>query len=143
MFLLMARNSRNRCRTPYRTPRRYIDDITTHTDIDGTTGLAHYDIHVAMIQEIGRRHSTEQLPVTLQVHLLDGNGMEVGLGQGASGTILVPDAYFWEPGAPYLYSLVTQSVGPRNRIDDEYPLPVGIRTVRVSEQGFYINNKSF
>ncbi|MCL5971229.1 MAG: beta-glucuronidase [Firmicutes bacterium] len=127
----------------YMTPRRYIDDITVHTDIDGTTGLVHYDIHVAMNQEIGRRYSTEQPPVTLQVHLLDGNGMEVGLGQGASGTIAVPDAHFWERGAPYLYSLVAQLVGPRDRIDDEYPLPIGIRTVRVSEQGFSINNKSF
>lgn len=127
----------------YMTPQRYIDDITVRTDIEGTTGLIHYDIQLAVSQEGDWHHGGEEQPVTLQVHLLNSNGVEVCVCQGASGTIVVPDAHFWEPGAPYLYSFVAQLVDRRNEIVDEYPLPIGVRTVRVSEQGFFINSKAF
>ncbi len=129
--------------TLYTTPQRYIDDITVRTDIEGATGLIRYEIHQAISQEGCRRHGEEGQPVNLQVCLLDSSGVKVGVCHGASGTIVVPDAHFWEPGAPYLYSLVTQLADPRNGIVDEYPLPVGIRTVHVSEQGFFINGKAF
>lgn len=127
----------------YMTPLRYIDDITIRTDIEGTTGFIRYEIHQAVSQEGGRHHGEEGQPADLQVRLLDSNGVEVGVCHGATGTIVVSDAHFWEPGAPYLYSLVAQLVDPRNEIVDEYPLPVGVRTVHVSEQGFFINNKAF
>lgn len=126
-----------------RPPQRYIDDITVRTDIEGTTGLIYYKIQDEISQEDSRRHDKDGLTTNLQVRLLDVNGVEVGSCRGAVGTIAVPDAHFWEPGAPYLYSFVAQLVDSRNTIVDEYPLPVGIRTVHVSEQGFFINNKRF
>lgn len=123
-------------------PKKYIDDITIHTETEGSTALIHYDIQLAVSQE-SSRSPHEELPANLNVRLLDSSGIEVGACQGASGVVVVPNANLWEPGSPYLYSFVAQLMDSKNEIVDEYPLPIGVRTVRVTEQGFFINDKPF
>ncbi|MDA8374497.1 MAG: beta-glucuronidase [Actinomycetota bacterium] len=126
----------------YTTPKKYINDITVRTEIEGSTAFVHYDVQLAVNQEPDRSPNEEQ-PVNLEVHLFDSSGNEVGACQGVSGVVAVPNPHLWEPGAPYLYSLVTQLVDSRSEVADEYSLPVGVRTVLVNEKGFFINGKPF
>ncbi|XP_055265927.1 beta-glucuronidase-like isoform X3 [Moschus berezovskii] len=123
----------------YTTPTTYIDDITVTTDVDQDIGLVNYQI---VIQ--GSDH------FQLDVCLLDDEGKVVAKGAGAQGQLQVPSAHLWWPylmheHPAYLYSLEVKltaqtAVGP---VSDFYTLPVGIRTVAVTESQFLINGKPF
>jgi len=130
----------------YSTPRTYVYDVAVRTDIDGSTGLVHYSVCIAGgssadggVHETGEQGGAAQV----KLHLLDVDGGEVAAGEGLAGTLQVPDAHFWAPGAPYLYSLVVHVVHPSGTVLDEYSLRVGIRTVQVSGKQFLINGKPF
>lgn len=123
----------------YTTPTTYIDDITVTTDVDQDIGLVNYQI---IIQ--GSDH------FQVDVSLLDEEGKVVAKGAGAEGQLQVPSAHLWWPylmheHPAYLYSLEVKmmaqtAVGP---VSDFYTLPVGIRTVAVTESQFLINGKPF
>ncbi|XP_004630457.1 beta-glucuronidase isoform X1 [Octodon degus] len=123
----------------YTTPTAYIDDITVTTGLDKDTGLVNYQIVTQ-----GSEH------FELQVWLLDAEGSVVARGTGGEGQLQVPNAHLWWPylmheDPAYLYSLevkmTTQTAtGP---MADFYTLPVGIRTVAVTETQFLINGKPF
>ncbi|XP_029801574.1 beta-glucuronidase [Suricata suricatta] len=123
----------------YTTPTAYIDDITVHTGVDQDTGLVDYQIFVQ-----GSEH------FQLEVCLLDEEGKVVAQGTGGRGQLQVPGAHLWWPylmheHPAYLYSLEVRLTaqmagGP---VSDFYTLPVGIRTVAVTEQQFLINGKPF
>ncbi|HKS92141.1 MAG TPA: beta-glucuronidase, partial [Tepidiformaceae bacterium] len=61
---------------------------------------------------------------------------------GATGTLPVPNATLWQPGAGYLYTLTVEAVTGGVAVD-EYPLSVGIRTVAVDAGRFLINGTPF
>lgn len=123
----------------YTTPTTYIDDITVTTDVDQDIGLVNYQIIVQ-----GSDH------FQVDVSLLDEEGKVVAKGAGAKGQLQVPSAHLWWPyltheHPAYLYSLEVKltaqtAVGP---VSDFYTLPVGIRTVAVTESQFLINGKPF
>ncbi|XP_004439552.1 PREDICTED: beta-glucuronidase isoform X1 [Ceratotherium simum simum] len=123
----------------YTTPTTYIDDITVTTDVDQDTGLVSYQIFVQ-----GSEH------FQLEVRLLDEEGKVVAQGTGGRGQLQVPGAHLWWPylmheHPAYLYSLEVSltaqtAAGP---VSDFYTLPVGIRTVAVTEKQFLINGKPF
>ncbi|XP_043312238.1 beta-glucuronidase [Cervus canadensis] len=123
----------------YTTPTTYIDDITVTTDMDQDIGLVNYQIVVQ-----GSDH------FQLDVGLLDEEGKVVAKGIGAQGQLQVPSAHLWWPylmheHPAYLYSLEVKltaqtAVGP---VSDFYTLPVGIRTVAITERQFLINGKPF
>uniref|UniRef100_A0A8C7BG67 Beta-glucuronidase n=1 Tax=Neovison vison TaxID=452646 RepID=A0A8C7BG67_NEOVI len=123
----------------YTTPTTYIDDITVTTSVDQGTGLVDYQIFAQ-----GSEH------FQLEVRLLDQEGKVVAQGTGCRGQLQVPNAHLWWPylmheHPAYLYSLevrlTTQTAaGP---VSDFYALPVGIRTVKVTERQFLINGKPF
>ncbi|WP_280437685.1 beta-glucuronidase [Nocardia carnea] len=113
----------------YSTPGSHIEDVTVVTDVDGATGLVDYSI--TAVGEGG-----------IRVRLLDEKGREVAASQGTSGTLRVPEVQLWQPGAAYLYTLVTESVVD-GVVVDEYPLPVGVRTVEVRGTQFLINGEPF
>ncbi|XP_006070398.2 beta-glucuronidase [Bubalus bubalis] len=123
----------------YTTPTTYIDDITVTTDVDQDIGLVNYQIIVQ-----GSDH------FQVDVSLLDEEGKVVAKGAGAQGQLQVPSAHLWWPylmheHPAYLYSLEVKltaqtAVGP---VSDFYTLPVGIRTVAVTESQFLINGKPF
>uniref|UniRef100_UPI0040388414 beta-glucuronidase isoform X2 n=1 Tax=Callospermophilus lateralis TaxID=76772 RepID=UPI0040388414 len=125
--------------TLYTTPTTYIDDITVTTGVDQDTGLVNYQIFTQ-----GSEH------VQLDVRLLDADGRVVAYGEGGRGQLQVPAAHLWWPylmheHPAYLYSLevrmtVQTQAGP---VADVYTLPVGIRTVAVTESQFLINGKPF
>ncbi|XP_023511311.1 beta-glucuronidase isoform X1 [Equus caballus] len=123
----------------YTTPTIYIDDITITTGMDQNTGLVNYKVFVQ-----GSEH------FQLEVRLLDEEGKVVAQGTGDQGQLQVPSAYLWWPylmheHPAYLYSLEVRltaqtEAGP---VSDFYALPVGIRTVAVTENQFLINGKPF
>ncbi|XP_072608852.1 beta-glucuronidase [Vulpes vulpes] len=123
----------------YTTPTTYIDDITVTTGVDQDTGLVDYQIFVQ-----GSEH------FQLEVYLLDEEGKVVAQGIGSRGRLQVPNVHLWWPylmheHPAYLYSLEVRltaqmAAGP---VLDFYTLPVGIRTVAVTERQFLINGKPF
>lgn len=111
----------------YTTPANYISDITTDTNVDGTTGIIKYDIKC---QGTG----------SLQVKVLDTKGSVVGTSVGASGEIKIENVTLWKPLKSYLYRFV---VSFADTDEDEYILKIGIRTVEVKDDQFLINNEPF
>ncbi|XP_004705989.2 beta-glucuronidase [Echinops telfairi] len=123
----------------YTTPTIYIDDITVTSSVDQDTGLVNYQISVQ-----GSQH------YQLQTRLLDAEGQVVAQGPGAQGQLQVPSAHLWWPylmhdHPGYLYSLEVRltAQAPTGPVTDVYTLPVGIRTVAVTERQFLINGKPF
>ena len=57
--------------------------------------------------------------------------------------MIIPNANLWGPGAPYLYSMVAVLLDPGDLVVDEYELRVGVRTIHVTDQSFWINGKEF
>ena len=107
----------------YTTPKAYIKDVTVKTDIDGSDGIIHYNVEInGDAKEI-------------EVDLLDEDGALVAKAETVEGNIVVRDAHLWNVRAAYLYQLDI-------RVDeDHYTLPVGIRTVKVTEKEFLVNGK--
>ncbi|XP_075421133.1 beta-glucuronidase-like isoform X2 [Tenrec ecaudatus] len=123
----------------YTTPTIYLDDITVTTGMDQDTGLVNYQISVQ-----GSQH------YQLQTRLLDAQGRVVAQGPGDQGQLQVPSAHLWWPylmhdHPGYLYSLEVRltAQAPTGPVTDLYTLPVGIRTVAVTERQFLINGKPF
>lgn len=120
----------------YTTPTTYIDDITVTTDVEQEVGLVNYWISVQ-----GDEH------FQLEVRLLDEDGKVVAQETGEQGQLRVPGPNLWWPylmheHPAYLYSLEVRMV-PAVSESDFYTLPVGIRTVAVTESKFLINGKPF
>ncbi|XP_050639525.1 beta-glucuronidase isoform X5 [Macaca thibetana thibetana] len=123
----------------YTTPTAYIDDITVTTSVEHDSGLVNYQISVKGSNLF-----------ELEVRLLDAENKLVANGTGTQGQLKVPGARLWWPylmheRPAYLYSLEVRltaqmSLGP---VSDFYTLPVGIRTVAVTESQFLINGKPF
>lgn len=120
----------------YTTPTTYIDDITVTTDVEQEVGLVNYWISVQ-----GDEH------FQLEVRLLDEDGKVVAQETGEQGQLRVPSANLWWPylmheHPAYLYSLEVRMITTVSG-SDFYTLPVGIRTVAVTESKFLINGKPF
>jgi beta-glucuronidase len=112
-------------------PKVYISGMAVVTDIRGSDGVVTFSVE------------TDGGAADLRVGLLDAEGREVAAGAGAQGSLKVANARLWEPGSPYLYTLVVQARGPGGALLDLYRLPVGIRTVKVTDKQFLINGKPF
>jgi beta-glucuronidase len=110
-------------------PAVHIDDVTVTTTTDGATGVVDYTIETTGTAEI-------------RVQLMDESGLEVAAERGAAGSLRVPDAHLWQPGAAYLYTLAISAYDGESVVD-EYRLPVGIRTVEVRGGEFLINGEPF
>ena len=113
----------------YCVPAVHVRDVTVVTGVAGSTGLVEYAVEVAGEAEV-------------RVRLLDEEGREVAAARGASGTFTVPDVRLWQPGAAYLYTLVSELVAD-GVVIDEYPVAVGVRTVEVRGTRFLINGEPF
>ncbi|KAM5228650.1 beta-glucuronidase [Ctenodactylus gundi] len=123
----------------YTTPTAYIDDITVTTGVDKDTGLVNYQVFIQ-----GSEH------FEVEVRLLNEEGKVVAQGTGARGFLQVPAANLWWPylmheRPAYLYSLEVKMIAQMasGAVSDFYTLPVGIRTVAVTESQFLINGKPF
>jgi beta-glucuronidase len=115
----------------YTTPASYVEDVTVETDLDGSTGRVRYAVETA-----GREGE-------VRVVLRDAAGDEVARASGSSGELAVADVHPWQPGEGYLYELAVELWGGGEAPVDVYPLPIGIRTVRVDGTRFLINDEPF
>jgi beta-glucuronidase len=112
----------------YSTPRAYIADVSVRTDLDSRTGAGRVSYHVGVVGE-------GQTSVALR----DATGAVVAGARGSDGVLVIDGVRLWHPGDPYLYRLdVQHGEGPDA---DHYPLPVGIRTVRVDGANLLLNGE--
>jgi beta-glucuronidase len=103
------------------------------TRVEETTGFVDFVISTnAPLQD----HS-------LTITLVDEENVEVTNSTGTKGSLTVPSPHLWHPGAAYLYHLKAEIIGSDGSVVDTYELPVGIRTVKVSDNKFLINEKPF
>ncbi|KAL4798433.1 glycosyl hydrolases family 2, TIM barrel domain-containing protein [Aspergillus venezuelensis] len=117
----------------YSVPReQFIEDITVIPDVQGDDGLVRYTIE-----------SSKGTTGSIEISIRDEEGSEVATGSGSNGTITIPSAHLWQPGAAYLYDFVVSIVSPDNNLVDTYTLPIGIRTVRVTDRQVLINEEPF
>src|SRR5690606_7621567 len=115
----------------YSTPRSFVSDITVVTDVEGATGVVHFEVE-----------ASGEGGVDVEVTLRDAEGVEVATGTGADGELRVADAHLWGPGDGYLYELEARLVRDGATVD-AYVQTVGIRTVEVRGTQFLINGEPF
>ncbi|MDQ2624786.1 MAG: beta-glucuronidase, partial [Actinomycetota bacterium] len=115
----------------YSTPRSFVSDITVVTDVEGATGVVHFEVE-----------ASGEGGVDVEVTLRDAEGVEVATGTRADGELRVADAHLWGPGDGYLYELEARLVRDGATVD-AYVQTVGIRTVEVRGTQFLINGEPF
>ncbi|XP_071495479.1 beta-glucuronidase-like [Diadema antillarum] len=121
----------------YTTPKAYIDDISINTTVIGLKGLVQYNVTV------GGVNSSK---VTALVDLLEEDGAQVGFSKELVAALNVPNAKLWWPytmrnESAYLYTLKVTVFYEGEA--DIYRIPFGIRTVRVTNKQFFINDQQF
>ncbi|XP_030648398.1 beta-glucuronidase isoform X1 [Chanos chanos] len=120
----------------YTTPVAYIDDITVQTSFADNIGVVKYQVAV--------KGSAQP---AVKVTLSGKDGRCVATSNGSSGQLKIVDVNLWWPylmheNPGYLYSMEVQ-ITSESGVEDVYTLPVGIRTVKVTNTQFLINNKPF
>jgi beta-glucuronidase len=115
----------------YITPKNYIDSIIVNTEVLEESGIVNYKLRA------------EGCVTETKVSLLDKAGTVVASAIGSSGKLKVKEPVLWEPGKAYLYTLKAELISEVGNVEDCYRLPVGIRTVMVTEKEFLINGKPF
>lgn len=113
----------------YTTPLAYISDVRIVTELDKKNGVVYYQV----------AHKGQG---SIRVEIRDKSGDVVGRGDGADGVIRITDAHFWNPGKPYLYQFCSILEQDNTQID-LYQQKIGIRSVRVENDKFLINEKPF
>ena len=117
----------------YSTPPSYLDGVTVRTDFDPRSGrgLVRYQAEAAG----GDGDDSDSGPGPTAAVLRDADGAVVARATGLDGDLAVPSARPWQPSDPYLYRLdLTHG-------DDEYSLPVGVRTIQVSGDQLLLNGQ--
>ena len=112
----------------YTTPQNFISDIHVVTELSA-------DHHQANV--LYQVTAPDSVSVTLKDH----NGEIVAQSNGAQGNLSVENPTLWQPGVGYLYTLTVTNASTGQA--DEYPLRVGIRTVKVVGEQFLINDEPF
>ena len=108
----------------YSTPRSYVADVSVSTAFDpqASAGRVTYRAEVAG-------------PGATSARLRDAAGEVVAEAAGPGGVLIVEAARPWGPPDPYLYRLDVRHG------EDEYSLPVGIRSVQVDEARLLLNGQ--
>ncbi|BFZ04363.1 hypothetical protein BsWGS_07402 [Bradybaena similaris] len=116
----------------YTTSHTYIDDITILTNVAGGTGVVNYTVVV-----------TGGAASSVQVHILDANNNVVVSSNSLSDVLSITSPHLWWP-----YGMNSSSVGYLYTLEvkianDVYRQHFGIRTIRVTNNQFLINEKPF
>lgn len=108
-----------------------IEDIAIRTNREGSTGIVDYNVTAA----------GDSARIT--VRILDEQGREVAAAAEASGTLQIENVTLWKPGQGYLYTLEAKAAGSTGAVVDLYRETFGVRTVRVTDTQFFINDDPF
>jgi len=114
----------------YTTPKNYIKDIIITNNIMKNNAKIIIDVEV------------EGKYDQLKVIILDKEGNEISYGIGNRTEIIIEKPKLWEPMNSYLYTARIE-VYQNNELMDIYEEPFGIRTVKVKNGKFLINDKPF
>ena len=114
----------------YATAKTYLDDITVTPWIDGRAGG--FDVN----WRVAGAHDSVRFAV------LDHKRRAVTSVETSKSScrLTIPKCRLWSPEDPYLYTLRTEVLNDAHMVD-EYPLPVGVRTVKVRGTEFLLNGK--
>jgi len=114
----------------YATAKTYLADITVVPWIRGKSGGFEVECDVTGKYDFVR------------LTVLDDAGHAVTSYEGARprAKLAIPRCRFWSTDSPYLYRLRTEIIS-RGEVVDDYPLPVGVRTVKISGDKFLLNGK--
>ncbi len=113
----------------YSTPHSYITDVSINPEIQGADGLLQY-----AVQHEGSG--------SIRVEVRDAEGNLAAEASGEQGCVFVPQAHLWNPGKPYLYEFTT-ILEQDGEVIDVYHQKIGIRTVKVEGDRFFINGNPF
>jgi beta-glucuronidase len=113
-------------------PESHISDVTVVTDLDDRIGSVRYRVDVAGAGDL-----------KVDVALCHADGTQVAEAAGRAGELTVEDVHPWRPGEGYLYELQVELRAADGSLLDAYPLPVGIRSVRIDGTRFLINGEPF
>ncbi|CAH3193309.1 unnamed protein product [Porites evermanni] len=132
----------------YTTPVIFLSDITVTTSFSNNTGEVKF---VATVSSISSVSLLPKGDITVEYLLHDKQGFVVASAGGPDmfeGTLSIKNPMLWWPygmsdDPAYLYTLKIITRSAMFVLEDVYYLPVGIRTVKVDETSFLINNKPF
>lgn len=113
----------------YTTPQTYIQDIAIVPEVLETHAKVNYDVSVNKQAEV-------------HVQVLDEQQQVVGESTDAKGTINIDNPTLWQPLNAYLYQLDVSIIN-NGTVVDTYREPFGIRSVKVANGQFLINDKPF
>ncbi|CAG5127681.1 unnamed protein product [Candidula unifasciata] len=116
----------------YTTPQTYIDDITILTNVEQGKGVVSYSVVV-----------TGGTASSVQISVLDANDTVVASSNKLSDVVTIAYPQLWWP-----YGMNSSFVGYLYKLEvkitnDVYRQPFGIRTIRVTNNQFLINEKPF
>jgi beta-glucuronidase len=111
----------------YATPQRYFSDIVVET-------VLHPDHQVADIKF--RVAGTDTIQ-SVQVLDAEGNIVAQAAGSSAQSSLRLEHPTLWQPGRGYLYALRIEGK------EDLYTQSFGVRSVRVTDSAFFINDEPF
>ncbi len=114
----------------YTTPKTYIEDITVKTDYHGSTGKVNYEVIP----------NNDDYDVMVEIYNHKKELLDTKLGN--TGKLEVQNVILWEPNKPYLYDFVAKIIDG-NKVIDTYNINIGVRTVKVENGQFLINDKPF
>ncbi|MGL5950382.1 MAG: beta-glucuronidase [Cetobacterium sp.] len=112
----------------YSTPKNYIKDISLVTDLEEDYGIIKFDVEYFGEGQI-------------KVEIFDEEGNFVSNSLDSKGKIEIKNPKLWEPENAYLYDVKVSLINGEEV--DIYHQPCGIRTVKVIENKFLINDKPF
>lgn len=114
----------------YTTPKTYIEDIVLVPEVSKDTAQVHFNI------------MTNKNATDIRIRLLDEANNVVTETTGQKGTITVDHPHLWQPLNAYLYQFEV-SLYEDNKLIDTYTERLGIRSVKVDNGQFLINDQPF
>ncbi|HRP32837.1 MAG TPA: glycoside hydrolase family 2 TIM barrel-domain containing protein, partial [Agriterribacter sp.] len=116
----------------YTIPKNAIKDITVQTTLNTADGV--------VTVKVEKEGTAKQAKITLEGNKekLETKGSFTN--NVAMMEIKVPAARLWSPDDPFLYHLTVTLINGKDT-QDEYELPIGIRTIAVNENQILLNGK--
>ncbi len=111
------------------TPHEHLDDINISTDIISSDGVVKYEL------------SLTDKSLRTEVCITDPGKNLILKTEGNTGYIRIPNAHFWSVESPFLYTFEVKLFDKKNNLKDSYYLPIGIRTVKISDNTLLLNDK--
>lgn len=116
----------------YSVPQNFISDITVKTTLQAADGIVEIRLKKEGNEKSGKVKLTGNDNIYEAVFTFNGDE--------ATATLKVPNARLWSNTDPYLYHLNVSLTGGK-QITDAYDLPVGIRTISVTNNQLLLNGK--